>query len=238
MLATGLVALLIFVEPDFGTTALTGLVALTILFIAGSRWRYLLPTVAAGAGAFALAVMHNPVRMKRILAFLDPQGTSQGAGYQNWQSLLALGSGGLTGRGLGNSSAKFFYLPEARTDFILAIVGEELGLLGSLALLLALMVMVICGIRIALRARELYGSLLALGLTALIGFQALINIGVVTGALPNKGLPLPFISFGGSNLVMNLFAIGILVNIARHASPETSEDEQPAAPVGQKWRAA
>ncbi len=224
---TALVCGLIFVEPDFGTTALTGLVAITLMFVAGTRWIFLIPTILLGAGGFALAIAHDPTRMKRILAFLDPEGTAQGAGYQTWQALLAFGSGGLTGRGLGNSAAKFFYLPEARTDFIFPIIGEELGLVGCLAVILAFATLIILGIRIALRANGLYSSLLALGIVSLIGFQAAINIGVVTGALPNKGLPLPFISFGGSNLVMNLLGIGVLVNIARHTAPDPVEEEKP-----------
>lgn len=238
MVATGAVSLLIFIEPDFGTTALTAAAALALLFVAGTRLRYLAPTVLLGAAAFSFAVMHNPVRMQRILAFLDPQGTAKGAGYQTWQSLLALGSGGLTGRGLGNSGAKYFYLPEARTDFILAVVGEELGLIGTLGILIAFVIVLLCGIRIAMRAREFYGAMLAFGLTSLICMQALLNIGVVTGALPNKGLPLPFISFGGSNLVMSLLSIGVLLSIARHAEQPEERPTMPAAPLGQKWREA
>jgi cell division protein FtsW len=170
--------------------------------------------------------MHNPVRMQRLLAFQNLDKYKQGPGYQVWQAILAFGSGGLNGLGLGNSRQKMFYLPEAHTDFIFPIVGEELGLVGTLAVLACFAALVACGVIISLRAPDLFGQYLGLGVVLLIALQALINIGVVTAWLPTKGLPLPFISFGGSNLMMNLVAVGVLLSIYRHGSVEPQGEEQ------------
>ena len=218
--------LLVLAEPDFGSTALLASVSFAMMFIAGVRLRFLVPTMLAGAGGFLGLMIHNPERLRRLLAFLDLEKYKQGAGYQVWQAILAFGSGGFNGLGLGNSRQKMFYLPEAHTDFIFPIVGEELGLVGTMGILLAFAVLVACGVVISLRASDLYGQYLGLGITLLIALQALINIGVVTAWLPTKGLPLPFISFGGSNLVLNMTAVGILLNIFRHGSTETGNEEQ------------
>jgi cell division protein FtsW len=173
--------------------------------------------VAAAALPFlALAVWIAPYRVRRITTFLDPWADPRGGGFQIIQSWLALGSGGLFGRGIGESRQKLFYLPEAHTDFIFAIVGEELGFLGALALISAFVVLVWRGLRVGLRAPDLFGAHLALGITLLIATQALINLGVVTGLLPTKGLPLPFISFGGSALLTTMLATGVLLNISQH----------------------
>jgi cell division protein FtsW len=222
----GVMMLLILAEPDFGSTALLGLVAFAMMFVAGVRLRFLVPTILAGLTAFAALVIHNPVRSTRLLAFMDLEKYKQGPGYQVWQAILAFGSGGINGLGLGNSRQKMFYLPEAHTDFIFPIVGEELGLIGTLAILACFAALVACGMSISLHAPDLFGQYLGFGTTLLIALQALINIGVVTAWLPTKGLPLPFISFGGSNLVMNLLAVGILLSIFRHGAAEPQNDEQ------------
>lgn len=224
--ATGVMLALVLVEPDFGTTALLGGVAMAVMFVAGVRLRYLLPTVVAGLSAFAALIIHSPVRAARLLAFLDLEKHREGTGYQVWQAVLAFGSGGFNGVGLGNSLQKMFYLPEAHTDFILPIVGEELGLVGTLAILLAFAVLVACGAAIALRAPDPFAQYFGMGLTLLIALQVLINVGVVTAWLPTKGLPLPFISFGGSNVLMNMLAVGFLISIYRHGAAEMVGDEQ------------
>ena len=222
----GCMLLLVLAEPDFGSTALLASVSFALMFIAGVRLRFLVPTVLAGAGGFLGLMIHNPERSRRLLAFLDLEKYKQGAGYQVWQAILAFGSGGFNGLGLGNSRQKMFYLPEAHTDFIFPIVGEELGLVGTLGILLAFALLVACAVIISLRASDLYGQYLGLGIALLIAMQALINIGVVTAWLPTKGLPLPFISFGGSNLVLNMAAVGVLLNIFHHGAAEMENEEQ------------
>ncbi len=213
----GLVLALIFLEPDWGSTLLTAAVSAVMLLVAGVRWRYLLTPAVVGCIALAFLLAHNDLRRKRVMSWLNPEATRQGIGYQGWQGVVALGSGGTTGRGLGDSRQKFGYLPAHETDFIFAIIGEEFGLVGTMSVLLAFVGLVICGIYIAWNARDTFGLLLATGLTFLIGLQAFINIGVVTGTLPNKGLPLPFISRGGSNLFLTLVCVGLLLSIARRA---------------------
>jgi cell division protein FtsW len=223
----GIVLLLVLAEPDFGSTALLASVSFALMFIAGVRLRFLAPTICTGAGGFVALMIHNPERSRRLMAFLDLEKYKQGAGYQVWQAILAFGSGGFNGLGLGNSRQKMFYLPEAHTDFIFPIVGEELGLVGTIGILLAFALLVACAVIIALRASDLFGQYLGMGIALLIAMQALINVGVVTAWLPTKGLPLPFISFGGSNLVLNMVAVGLLLNIFRHCTIETeSEDHE------------
>jgi cell division protein FtsW len=226
MTVVGVTLLLVLAEPDFGSTALLGSVAFAMMFVAGVRLRYLLPTIAVGAMGFLGLMMHNPERSRRLLAFLDLEKYKQGAGYQVWQAILAFGSGGVNGLGLGNSRQKMFYLPEAHTDFIFPIIGEELGLIGTLAILACFGVLVACGVAVSLKAPDLFGKYLGLGIVFLIALQALINIGVVTAWLPTKGLPLPFISFGGSNLLMNLVCVGVLLSIFRHSMAEPEGEEQ------------
>jgi cell division protein FtsW len=226
MAFVGVTCLLALAEPDFGTTALMGLVALAMMFIAGVRLRYLVPTILSGLAGFAALVMHNPVRMNRMLAFTDLEKYKAGPGYQVWQAMLAFGSGGINGLGLGNSRQKMFYLPEAHTDFIFPIVGEELGLVGTLGVLALFAVLVACGVIISMRTSDLFGQYLGLGTTLLLALQALINVGVVTAWLPTKGLALPFLSYGGSNVVMNLVAVGILLSIYRHGATEAQSGEQ------------
>lgn len=227
LLAVSLPAALVLSTRDLGTTALLMALAVLIMFVAGARLRYLAPVPVLGlAGLIGLAFF-MPQRLGRLQAFLDPETHQQGAGYQVWQSLIALGSGGLQGLGLGNSIQKFLYLPEPHNDFILAVAGEELGMICTVAVVLFFLLIAISGGIIAWRAPDPQGALLALGLTALISLQAIINIGVVTGLLPTKGMGLPFISYGGTNLVVVLASVGILLNINRQAvahrsGPKTS----------------
>jgi cell division protein FtsW len=215
----GVVLGLIFAEPDRGTTILLAAVCGTMLLIAGVRWHFILPPAIAAAGALAFSLWHDPVRIKRIFGWLYPEEHKSGVGYQAYQAMLAFGSGGLTGQGLGNGTQKLGFVPEHHTDFILSIIGEELGLVATLFVVVAFIAIVICGVYIALRAADTFGLLLGSGITFLIGCQAFINIGVVTSALPNKGLPLPFVSYGGSSLVAMLACVGLLLAIARHARP-------------------
>jgi cell division protein FtsW len=210
---------LIFVEPDRGTTILLAAVGGSMLLLAGVQWKYIVPPVILAAAAFVYSIIHDPMRMKRIFSWLDLEQNKDGVGYQAYQAMIALGSGGWGGLGLGNGRQKLGFVPEHHTDFIFSIIGEELGLVATLLVILAFVVIALCGFYIALRARETFGTLLASGITLLISFQAAINIGVVTSALPNKGLPLPFISYGGSNLLAMLTCVGILLSIARQASP-------------------
>ena len=208
---------LIFSEPDFGTTMLLATVSCILLFVAGSHWKYLVPPMVAGAVAISVAIMNDPVRMKRIMAFLHPEQHREGAGFQAYQAMLALGSGGTTGLGLGNGRQKLGFVPEHLTDFIFSVIGEELGVIATISVVLAFMAIVASGLYIAWNSRDRFGMLLGTGITFLIGLQAFINIGVVTSALPNKGLPLPFISYGGSSLVMMLGSVGILLSIASYS---------------------
>ncbi|MDE3066907.1 MAG: putative lipid II flippase FtsW [Verrucomicrobiota bacterium] len=208
---------LVFIEPDRGTTVLLGAVAGAVLLVAGVRWRHLLIPAVAGVAGFTVAILRDPLRMNRIFAWLHPQQHLDGAALQAQQAMIGLGSGGWLGVGLGNGMRKFGYLPEIHTDFIFANIGEELGLLATLLVIAAFTIIAVCGICIALNARETFGFLLASGITLLISLQAAINIGVVTSALPNKGISLPFISYGGSNLLAMLTGIGLLFSVARHA---------------------
>ena len=213
----GLVLGLIFVEPDRGTTILLAGVSGAMLLIAGVRWNFFMPPVLLGLGGLALSLWHDPMRIRRIFSWLYLEESKSGVGYQAYQAMLALGAGGWFGLGLGNGRQKLGFVPENHTDFIFSIIGEELGLIATLLVIVAFVAIVICGIYIALNSRDTFGLLLGSGLTFLIGLQAFINIGVVTSALPNKGLPLPFISYGGSNLLMMLTSVGLLLSIARKA---------------------
>ena len=220
---------LIFIEPDRGSTILLSCVCGAMLVFGGVRLHYILPPIAVGAIGLAWSLWHDPMRRERILAFLHPEKYKDGVGYQSWQAMIALGSGGWTGLGLGNGRQKLGFVPEHHTDFILSIIGEELGLVATLLVVLTFVILVICGLYIAGKARDTFGLLLASGLTLLIGLQAAINIGVVTSALPNKGLPLPFISYGGSNLLAMLTCVGLLLSVARRGRIESTADE----PIGE-----
>lgn len=214
---------LIFVEPDRGTTILLAAVTALMLLIAGVQWKFFLPPfVLAGVG-LGFSLLHDPMRIKRIMAWLYLEENKTNAGYQAYQAMLALGSGGWFGLGLGNGRQKLGFIPEHHTDFIFSIMGEELGLAATLFVVLAFLLILFCGLYISVRARDTFGMLLGSGLTFMIGLQAFINIGVVTSALPNKGLPLPFISYGGSNLLLMLTSVGLLFSIARQAAERGME---------------
>jgi cell division protein FtsW len=220
LMITGLMMVLLLKQPDLGTAAIFGAVALGLLFVAGTRTSYLILAVLVAAPAGWQFIVSTPFRMRRMLAFLDPWAFRRDVGYQITESLISVGSGGVTGLGLGDGRQKLFFLPEAHTDFILSIVGEELGLLGVLTVITLFGVLVWRGYRTAFRARDVFGAYLAFGITTMFGLQALVNIGVVLGSLPTKGLPLPFISYGGTSLLMSLFAAGVLANIsARNPEP-------------------
>ncbi len=215
ILLLGVVCVLIVKQPDLGSALLIASVVLIMLFVAGARWAHLIALGALTMPVVYFLVVKVPYRMRRITAFLDPWQDSQGAGFQLSQSQIALGSGGVYGVGLGKSVQKMFYLPAAHTDFILSIIGEELGLLGTLAVILLFMMFIWQGARVVKRTGDPFGYYLGLGLVILVGLQAVINIGVSIGAFPTKGLPLPFISYGGSALVFNMVAVGLLLNISR-----------------------
>lgn len=217
VLALGLIVP-VFCEPDRGTTILMCGLTAAMLVLAGVRWHYVLPPVIAGAVAMTYILVTDSMRLRRIMVWLDPElHKDTASGYQSWQAMIALGSGGPLGLGLGNGRQKLGFLPEHHTDFIFSMIGEELGLVGTLAVLAVYAVFVVCGMCIAWNARDTFGLMLGGGVTILIGMQAFINIGVVTSALPNKGLPLPFISYGGSSLLLMLCGVGLLLSVARHS---------------------
>jgi len=213
----GLVLGLVFKEPDVGNMLLIATVSGVLLLIGGIRLRHFLPLVIAGALAVGLFIYHNPMRSERIYSWLHLEETKQAKGVQAYQAMVALGSGGIAGKGLGDGRQKLGFVPEHHTDFIFSIIGEELGLIATLLVCAAFVAIVFCGIYIAMNAADTFGLLLGSGITFLIGLQAFINIGVVTSVLPNKGLPLPFISYGGSNLLIALVSVGLLLSIARQA---------------------
>jgi cell division protein FtsW len=208
---------LIGIEPDVGNALLLAAVSCVMLLIAGIRLKYFFPPVILGIICVSAFIYHNPMRSERVYSWWHLEETKRDKGLQVYQAQLALGAGNWTGLGLGNGRQKLGWVPEHHTDFILAIIGEELGLIATLLICAAFIAIVACGVYIANHARDTFSTLLAAGLTFLIGLQAMINIGVVTNALPNKGLPLPFISYGGSNLLAMLICVGLLLNVARHA---------------------
>lgn len=211
----GLLSGLVLLEPDLGTIVVIGLVTAGMLFLGGARVSHLLRLVPVALIAVMVLIWLSPYRWQRLIAFLNPEKDPTGAGFQIHQSFLAFGRGGLFGVGLGESKQKLFFLPEGHTDFVLALIGEELGLLGTGIIILLFALFTIRGFQIAARARMPFGRYLGIGITTLIGIQALINACVVTGLLPTKGLTLPFVSYGGSSLVMSLVGVGILLNISR-----------------------
>jgi cell division protein FtsW len=208
-------AALVLGEVDLGTTALIGTTTFVVMFVAGTNPLLLGGLAFTGLGGLLVVATHISERMGRLSAFLHPQDYKDDAGLQQMQALIAWGSGGMDGLGLGNGRQKMLYLPYAHTDFIFPIIGEELGLRFSLLVVFFFIVIIVCGIIIALHARDRFGLLLGCGIVSLLALQAAVNIGVTTSLLPNKGLPLPFISYGGSNLAACLFGIGVLLNIYR-----------------------
>ena len=217
---TFFLAFLVDREPDMGTASLLVFTAFVMLFVAGARIPHLLTVVLAVAPAVALTVGSSEYKRARILAFIDPWKDAQNTGFHIVQSLLALGSGGPLGMGIGASRQKFFYLPEQYTDFIFSIIGEELGLLGTALIVVLFVVFAHRAIRIALAAPDRFGFLLAIGCVSMICVQAFINVGVVTSSWPVTGVPMPFISFGGSSLVVSLVAVALLANIGRRRAPQ------------------
>ncbi len=211
----GLFCALIILEPDFGTALLCGVVGGTLLFLAGAKLRYLIPAGIGALALFAVAVWHDPVRLRRVTSFLDMEGTRSDASYQLWQGILAFGAGGLGGVGVGSGRQQMAFLPEAHTDFIFAIVGEELGFFFTAGVVALFLTIFLIGVIKLRNAPNLYQYLVVFGALIMLTFQALINIGVVTGCLPTKGISLPFISYGGSNLVFMFIFIGILLNGVR-----------------------
>jgi len=206
--------LLVLATRDLGSAVILGAAVLVVLFLADCRWHHLGLTVLVGLAAVAVFCLEG-YRWKRLLTFRDPWSDPYGAGYQLVQSFLSLGRGGVLGVGFGNGDEKLFYLPDAHTDFIFAVVGEELGLVGCCFFLLLFLAFLVIGVRIALRAPDRFGALVAAGLTFLVGMQVLVNVAVVLGMLPTKGLALPFLSYGGSALLTNLMAVGVLISVDR-----------------------
>jgi cell division protein FtsW len=216
-LVLGLVAL-ILPEPDFGTSMSLVLIAAVMVFAAGLNYRYVFGVILASLPVLYIVVMGSAYRRRRTLAFLNPWDDPLGDGFQIIQSLIAVGTGGIWGRGLMNGVQKLFYLPEPHTDFIYSVISEELGLIGATVVLLCFCVVTWRGLRVALRAPDTFGAFLALGVTTMVAVQALVNISVVLGLMPTKGIPLPFVSAGGSSLLINLVGMGILLNVSQHAS--------------------
>lgn len=213
----GGVAALLMLQPNLGTTIVLGAIVLTMLFIYGARMHHLAGIAVLGAGAATFLALQASYRRARVTAFLNPWADPSDTGYQTIQSLVGIASGGLFGVGLGASRAKYEFLPEAHTDFIFAIIAEELGLLGAAVVIGLFVALAYFGVRVALETADPFGRLVATGITTWFGVQAFVNIGAVVAVLPITGVPLPFVSFGGSSLVVTLVAAGILANIASHA---------------------
>jgi len=227
LLLIGLFFGLIYMQPDFSTAFVVAVVMMALVFVGGMKMSHFVGLASGGAAGIVGLLVYfflsgNSYKAKRITAFLDPWADASGTGYQVIQSLLALGSGGLFGRGLGRSIQKHFYLPEPQNDFIFAIIGEELGFIGCTFILLLFAVLIWRGIRIAMNAPDLFGCLVATGFVAVITIQVLINIAVATSSMPATGLPLPFISFGGNTLVIFMALCGIVLNISRHTNFDRS----------------
>jgi cell division protein FtsW len=209
---------LIVMQPDLGTSVDIVLIMTTILFVAGLSWKWLAVGTAGALPILVILIAHVPYRLARFMAFLHPESDPQGAGFQLLQSLIAVGSGGFTGVGLMESKQKLFYLPEAHTDFIYAVICEELGFIGATIVVALFAVYAWRGLRASFNAPDGFGRMLALGATAMVLFQSLINFAVVLGMMPTKGIPLPFVSYGGSSLLVMLLATGVLLNVAHQAS--------------------
>ena len=223
----GLVTALVLLEPDLGTAALIALITGTLLFVSGARLLHIAALVLSAAGFTGALVLVGGYGAARILSFTSAESYPQGLGFQTLQMLQALGSGGLTGLGLGVSRQKFFYLPASHTDGVLAIIGEELGYIGVAVVLGLFALLLWRGLRVVQRAADPFGSLLAAGVLAWIAFQMLINVGGVTRSIPLTGIPLPLVSYGGSSLLMTMIAIGVLLSVSRYAALESPEREPP-----------
>lgn len=213
--AVGVIVGLIALEVDLGASSLIGLTTLCVMFVAGASLLWLVPMMLCGLGGLVYVVRHDPERFARVLAFVDPQKYRLDEGLQQWQAMVAFGAGGVSGVGLGNGRLKMLYLPYAHTDFIFPMVGEELGLRFTLLVVFCFLLILFSGVLISMNAKDRFGMVLGFGITIAIALQAAINIGVTTSMLPNKGMPLPFMSYGGSNLAVTMLLVGILLNINR-----------------------
>lgn len=218
LIIIGLYFGLIILQPNLSTAGTISLIIIAMLFVAGMRWAHMVLLGSTGVGLLVVMILLAPYRMKRVTGFLDPFADPKGTGYQVIQSLLALGSGGLFGVGLGKSIQNKLYIPEPQNDFIFATIGEELGFIGCVTVILLFLFLIWRGIRIAINAPDLFGCLVATGITSMIAIQVMINIAVATSSMPVTGVPLPFISFGGNALVIFMAAIGILLNISKYAN--------------------
>jgi len=216
----GVMVLLVILEPDMGTAIFMGILTMVLLFIGGTRLSYLLALPLLAAPALYLFITRFPYAARRIMVYLNPWKDMQGMGFQIVQSFVALGSGGPWGVGLGDGKQKLFFLPAAHTDFILAILGEEAGFIGIMVVIILFALLIWRGVKISLRTEDTFGAHLAMGLTCMIALQVIINMGVVLGLLPTKGLTLPFISYGGTSLVANLVGVGLLLNISASKAKE------------------
>ncbi|MFT4547495.1 MAG: cell division protein FtsW [Pseudoalteromonas tetraodonis] len=226
LLLAGIPIGLIAFEIDIGTAALISTMAVAVVFIAGARIKFIAAAALTTLGAVGLAIYHHPNRLERFIAFMDLEKHKLGLGQQQFRAQLAFGEGGLWGMGIGEGREKLMYMSYAHTDFIFPMVGEELGLVGSMAVVFTYVLIAVFGILIATQAPDRFGKLLGFGVVGMICLQAAINIGVTTAVLPNKGLPLPFVSYGGSNLLVCLIGVGLLLNIYRQGQ-EPSEEAYP-----------
>jgi cell division protein FtsW len=215
LIVTGFACVLILAQPDMGTAMVLGFIALALLFVSGVRLGPVMKVLAALVGLALIVAVASPYRRERLLSFMDPSAHSSGSGYQVMQSLIGLGSGHVVGSGLGGGQAQWGFLPNAQTDFIFSVIGEQLGIIGALFVLALLVGFMWLGIRVAVQSSDRFGALVSLGIVAWIGAETLINVGAVVGVLPVTGIPLPFISFGGSSLVITMAAAGIVLNSAR-----------------------
>ncbi|MDD2389736.1 MAG: putative lipid II flippase FtsW [Desulfobacterales bacterium] len=213
VLVLSLLSVPILLQPDFGSVVILAVITWVMMFVAGVRIKYLLVSVACLIPVGYACAIHAPYRLRRLMSFIDPWKYSTDEGYQIVHSLMAFGSGGVWGKGIGNGYQKLFYLPEPHTDFIFSVIGEEVGLLGICIIMALYLLIIFKGISIARNARDLFGSFMAIGLTTAIGLQVCVNMGVALGLLPTKGLTLPFLSYGGTSLLMNMASVGILMNI-------------------------
>jgi len=232
LLIPGVIMLACLLQPDFGTTVVIALITVSLLFVAGAKLGYIM---LAGIGAAPIAyllVAGSEYRLKRMLTFLDPLSSRFGDGYQLSQSLFGFGAGGVTGVGIGDGFQKFLFLPEAHNDFIGSIVAEELGVVGIWVMMLVFGVVVVRGVLIGFRARDEFGTFVAMGISMLVAVQTLANLGVAMGLLPTKGLNLPFVSFGGSALVISLAAMGVLLSISRGAAEADGAERASADDAG------
>jgi cell division protein FtsW len=220
-IVSGVAVGLILLQPDFGTAVALLLIVAMMVFAAGLHYKYFVGAILVALPVLYVVLVSAPYRRRRLLAFWDPWSDPLGDGFQIIQSLIAVGTGGITGRGLMAGVQKLFYLPEPHTDFIYAVIAEELGLIGASGILICFVIVAWRGLQISIRAQDTFGSLVALGITTMVAAQALVNMSVVLGLMPTKGIPLPLVSNGGSSLLVNLLGMGVLLNISQHESAET-----------------